>query len=77
MEQNTFVTPTPGRCPVCATQHPDSHPHDKDSLYYQFKFSAEWGRFPSWRDAMAHCSDEIRAEIGLLLSENGVSLDEC
>lgn len=30
------------------------------SLYYQYKFHAAHGRWPTWVDAMAHCSEEIK-----------------
>lgn len=30
------------------------------SLYYQLHFHAERGRWPTWSDAMAHCTPETK-----------------
>lgn len=49
-----------GHCPECAALHESYEPHNRDSLFYQFKFYQEHGRWPTWIDAMAHCSDEIK-----------------
>jgi len=51
----------PGTCPECAVEHEPSYPHNKQSLYYQYHFYAEHKRWPTWEDAMAHCSDEMKA----------------
>ena len=50
----------PGTCPECATKHPPEMPHNQQSLTYQYKFYDRHGRWPTWEDAMAHCSDEIK-----------------
>lgn len=50
----------PGCCPVCAVEHEAEEPHDCQSLFYQYKFYAEHKRWPTWEDAMAHCSDEMK-----------------
>jgi hypothetical protein len=46
---------------VEAVDHPVEHPHNKDSLYYQFRFHGVHGRWPTWEDAMAHCSEKVKA----------------
>jgi len=43
-------------CQECATKHKPEDPHNKESLYYQYAFRAKHGRWPTWEDAMAHCS---------------------
>ena len=50
----------PGTCSECATKHPPEMPHNQQSLTYQYKFYDRHGRWPTWEDAMAHCSDEIK-----------------
>lgn len=50
----------PGTCPVCAVAHDSSQAHNAQSMHYQYRF---WGlrrRWPTWADAIAHCSPEIR-----------------
>jgi hypothetical protein len=51
----------PGTCDWCAVDHPPELPHDKQSLYYQMKFKAIKGRWPTWTDAMEHCTEEVKA----------------
>ena len=62
----------PGTCPQCAVTHEPEIPHDQQSLTYQYKFYDEHGRWPSWADAMEHCSDEVKAVWISALKENGV-----
>ncbi len=57
----TLMPCAPGVCQECAVNHPAEYPHNQQSLYYQMKFNKEHGRWPTWADAMAHCSDEMKA----------------
>lgn len=50
----------PGVCQECARDHPPELPHDQPSLYYQYRFYAREGRWPTWDDAAAHCTPEVR-----------------
>ncbi|MCL2826109.1 MAG: hypothetical protein FWD72_01745 [Eggerthellaceae bacterium] len=50
-----------GTCPECAVCHDPAAPHDCQSLYYQYGFYEEHGRWPTWEDAMAHCDDEVKS----------------
>ena len=50
----------PGVCPECAVDHPPEHPHNQQSLTYQYDFYGKNGRWPTWADAMAHCATEMR-----------------
>lgn len=49
-----------GTCPECGRAHEAEHPHDQQSLTYQYRFYGMNGRWPTWRDAMAHCPDAVR-----------------
>lgn len=50
----------PDVCQECAIKHDPAEPHNKQSLYYQYKFYGEHKRWPTWSDAIAHCSPELR-----------------
>jgi hypothetical protein len=57
----TLLPPALGKCPMCSVDHDPDAPHNKQSLYYQFRFYQEHERFPTWDDAMAHCALEVQA----------------
>ena len=63
-----------GTCPECAKKHDPGQPHDKSSLIYQYKFYDKHGRWPTWKDAMEHCSDEVKAFWIDALREHGVEI---
>ncbi len=50
----------PDVCQECAMDHPHENPHNQQSLYYQMRFHAQHGRWPTWTDAMAHCTEPVR-----------------
>ena len=50
----------PGTCSECAVKHEPWLPHNKNSLFYQMKFSTEHGRSATWDDAMSHCTEEMK-----------------
>lgn len=58
----TLLPPPPGVCQVCAVDHAWDAPHNQQSLYYQMHFHADHGRWPTWTDAMSHCTPEVQAE---------------
>ncbi|WP_066723475.1 hypothetical protein [Sphingomonas pituitosa] len=64
-----------GTCEICATAHKLELPHNAQSLFYQTRFNIEHGRAPDWRDAMAHCSDEMRALWTEQLTARGVDVE--
>ena len=72
MDQVMILPPKPGTCPVCAVKHDPAWPHNRDSLYYLMRFQQQHGRFPNWADAMAHCSEEMKAAWKEALLEKGV-----
>lgn len=49
-----------GVCQECAVDHPPEVPHNQESLYYQYKFWGEHGRWPTWKDAIAHCDEDTQ-----------------
>ena len=68
-----LVPPPAEACQVCGRNpaHADSQPHDAQSLYYQYAFYGKHGRWPTWKDAIAHCSDPIKQAWERGLRERG------
>ncbi len=50
----------PLACRSCGRQHPPELPHDATRMHYQYTFYGEHGRWPTWKDAIAHCDPPIR-----------------
>lgn len=65
-----------GKCKVCATEHEKEFPHNLLSLHYQYVFYDENGRWPTWTDAMAHCTEEIKTIWKKELEQRGVEMEE-
>lgn len=70
-----LLPPPPGFCEVCAVQHEPGEPHNQQSFYYQFVFYNQHGRSPTWADAMAHCTDEVKALWAAELANFGVTVE--
>lgn len=51
----------PGTCAICGVDHQPEMPHNAQSLYYQYTFKGRHGRWPTWADAVAHCTKEMKA----------------
>ena len=68
------LLPPPDVCQECAVDHDKRSPHNKQSLYYQYSFYAEHGRWPTWEDAMAHCDEEVKEAWIEALAEQGVTV---
>lgn len=71
-----FGATPPGTCPECAVAHAPDQPHNRNSLCYQYKFYDAHGRWPTWEDAMAHCSDEIKILWTKELKKRGVEIEQ-
>ena len=71
-----FKNTPPGTCPMCAVKHDPEQPHNRDSLAYQYKFYDEFGRWPTWADAMAHCPEDIKRYWTEELGKRGIDIDE-
>ena len=68
--------PHPDACQECAAVHHHSLPHNKYSLYYAMKFFNDYGREPTWGDAMAHCSDEVKEAVRELIRNKYDTTDQ-
>lgn len=66
----------PGTCPECAVKHEPHLPHNRDSLAYNYKFYDQHGRWPTWADAMAHCTPEVKAVWTEALEKAGVKVED-
>lgn len=63
-----------GTCSQCAVKHEPEQPHNRDSMFYQYRFYNEFGRWPTWVDAMEHCSFEVKDHWIRSLKELGVKI---
>ena len=71
----TLVGSTPpGACHECAVKHDPDQPHNQQSLAYQYKFYDQYGRWPTWADAMSHCSENVKKVWVEALLERGIEV---
>ena len=61
-------------CQECAVKHHPLDPHNQQSLYYQYRFFEEHKRWPTWTDAMSHCSDDVKKLWVAALIKKGVKI---
>lgn len=71
----TLLGAPAGKCAECAEDHPLDMPHNQKSLAYQYDFYGQNGRWPTWRDAMAHCKPEVQELWIKALEEEGEKID--
>ncbi len=64
-----------GTCSWCAVEHEPESPHNQQSLFWQYRFYGEHNRWPSWKDAMAHCDAATQAAWTKALKERGVDVE--
>lgn len=57
----TMLPPADEVCQECGVDHPWDQPHNQQSLCYQYSFFSTHGRWPTWSDAMQHCTPETQA----------------
>ena len=55
-----LLPPSKDKCQLCATKHEKHYPHNQQSMYYHMIFKNKYGRYPTWDDAMKHCSNEMK-----------------
>lgn len=67
-----LLPPPKDCCPVCAVKHEPHEAHNRDSLYYQYRFYGLRGRWPTWGDAVAHLDELTRAKWIGALTAHGV-----
>lgn len=65
-----------GTCPECAVAHDPRMPHNQQSLTYQYHFYDKNGRWPTWEDAMAHCTKTVQDFWKVALREKGILIKE-
>ncbi len=58
-------------CQTCGVEHDADAPHDATSLRYQYAFRSVHGRWPTWKDALAHCDEAVRIEWEAALRKRG------
>lgn len=75
-EEGMLLPPPKGTCPECAVAHEPEMPHNQQSLYWQYHFYNQHGRWPTWADAMAHCTNEIKGLWIEALGKHGIEVKE-
>jgi len=65
-----------GQCHECAVVHDPDMPHNQESLFWQYHFMEKNGWWPTWTDAMAHCSPEMKKAWTEELAKHGVTVCE-
>jgi hypothetical protein len=55
-----LLPPAPDLCQECAWKHEPDQPHNKQIMFYQLNFLNKNGRYPTWKDAVAHCASEVQ-----------------
>lgn len=58
-------------CQECAVKHEPEMPHNAQSLYYQYRFYGNNGRWPTWDDAIEHCDETTKQQWIGELSKRG------
>lgn len=72
----SILMPPPNKCQVCAVEHDPKEPHNKDSLFYQFVYAQDHdGKSPTWEEAMAHCSQEVKQKWITALAQHGIIVE--
>jgi hypothetical protein len=64
-----------GQCPECAVVHHADEPHNQQSLFWQYSFREKHGRWPTWADALVHCTPEVRELWTAALAKHGVTVE--
>lgn len=71
-KEGTLLPCAPHVCQECAVDHEPEMPHNLQSLYYQYKFYGKNSRWPTWEDALSHCSVDIQNAWKQSLKERGI-----
>lgn len=70
-----LLPPPPNCCQTCGCLHWPDVPHNAQSVYYRARFAMEYGREPTWHDAMAHCDEATKERWRRMLVNRGVFID--
>lgn len=68
------VRSAPHICPVCFVSHTPRQMHDYLSKPYIERFRSQYGRAPTPKDAMAHCSPEVQQYWRQKFNEYGIEV---
>lgn len=71
-----LLPPAPDTCQECAVYHLEDDPHDKLSLFYNYNFFEAHGRWPTWLDALSHCSPATQKRWLDELKRRGVDVEK-
>ncbi|WCP71576.1 hypothetical protein [Sphingomonas hankookensis] len=71
----TLLPAAPGKCQECASTHDADQPHNAQSLFYQVRFQMLHGRTPDWRDALSHCTEDVRKIWTDALAGHGIDVE--
>lgn len=75
-QTNVMLMPcAPDKCQECATDHDPVLPHNQQSLFYQYKFYDKTGRWPTWKDAMSHCTEAMQKAWTEQLAKLGIDVE--
>lgn len=56
-----LLPPPEDTCQECAWKHTPEQPHNQQTMFWQYKFRQKRGRWPTWKDAVAHCTPAVQA----------------
>jgi hypothetical protein len=62
MQGFMMLDPSPDTCHECGRAHDCRQAHDNQSLIFQYRFYSKRGRWPTWKDALAHCTPDMQKE---------------
>lgn len=75
-KEGKLLPPPPDCCQACAVKHDAAQPHNQQSLHWQYGFYQQHGRWPTWADAMSHCTETVKAHWCIELRRMGVEVGE-
>ncbi len=65
----------PETCQMCGRRHFAHQPHDPTSPLYALNFRSTERRWPSWKDAMSHCSPKMQDYLLRMLRKHHMSAE--
>lgn len=74
LKEGILLPPAKDKCQICAVKHEPEQPHDANSLYYKMLFRKENDRWPTWKDALEHCSPDIQSVWIHQLKAHGIEI---
>lgn len=70
----SLLPPASDVCQQCAVKHEPWQAHNQQSMFWQYWFYNENGRWPTWADAIAHCGPEVKARWIEELAKHGITV---